>query len=63
MDAIDKLDDKQRYVFVETEIKGRSYEELSKESGEKIGTLLSRKSRAAKKLKDMMYEYMKEEKK
>jgi RNA polymerase sigma factor (sigma-70 family) len=58
MAAIDKLDEKQRYVFVETEIKGRSYDELVRETGEKLGTLLSRKSRAAKKLKEMIRGYM-----
>ncbi len=55
--SIDGLDEKQRYVFVETEIKGRSYEDLAAETGEKLGTLLSRKSRAKEKLKKMLYEY------
>lgn len=56
--AIASLDDKSRYVFVETEIKGRPYEELVEETGEKIGTLLSRKSRARKKLRVLIKEYM-----
>jgi DNA-directed RNA polymerase specialized sigma24 family protein len=34
-EAINSLDAKSRYVFVETEIKGRSYEELVAETGEK----------------------------
>ena len=56
--AILSLDVKSRYVFVETEIKGRSYDSLVKESGEKLGTLLSRKNRAKKQLKDALEIYM-----
>ena len=56
--AIAALEPNQRYVFVETQIKGRSYEELARETGEKIGTLLSRKSRAVKKLKMTVYGYI-----
>lgn len=55
--AIEDLDEKSRYVFVETEIKGRSYDDLIEESGEKLGTLLSRKSRARKKLQVVLEEY------
>ena len=57
-EAINSLDEKSKYVFIETELKGRTYEELVEETGEKIGTLLSRKSRAKKKLKSMLKEYM-----
>lgn len=56
--AIDGLDEKSRYVFVETEIKGRSYEDLVTESGIKLGTLLSRKSRARHKLKEALAHYI-----
>jgi RNA polymerase sigma factor (sigma-70 family) len=56
--AVNRLDKDQRYVFVETEIKGRSYDELVKETGEKLGTLLSRKSRAVKKLRAELREYV-----
>ena len=59
--AIDRLDEKQRFVFVETEMKGRSYESLVKQTGEKLGTLLSRKNRAIKKLRKMIEEYIYEE--
>lgn len=61
MRSVERLEENQRYVFVETEIKGRSYDELVRETGEKLGTLLSRKSRAAKKLKEMIREYLAEE--
>ena len=58
--AINRLEPKQRYVFLETEIKGRSYDELAKETGEKTGTLLSRKSRAVKKLREVITIYIHE---
>lgn len=55
--ALGMLDDKSRLVFVETEINGKSYKELSDQTGEPIGTLLSRKSRAMKKLNIILDEY------
>jgi RNA polymerase sigma-70 factor (ECF subfamily) len=58
--AIDRLDPKSRYVFVSTEIYGKSFKELSFETGEKIGSLLSRKSRAMKKLREYLIVYMEE---
>lgn len=57
-EAILSLDVKLRYVFVETEIRGRSYDSLVKESGEKLGTLLSRKNRARKQLRDALLTYV-----
>ena len=62
MQAIERLEPKQRFVFVQTEMKGRSYDELVAETGEKLGTLLSRKNRAIKKLRKMIEEYINEEK-
>lgn len=59
--AIDSLDEKHRYIFIEAQIKRRSYEDLCKETGEKLGTLLSRKSRAAKKVKMIIESYIYEE--
>ena len=56
--AINSLDIKSKYVFIETEIKGRSYDELVEETGEKLGTLLSRKSRAKKKLQKEILNYI-----
>ena len=58
-DAIYALDEKSRFIFVETELKGKSYKELSKETGVKLGTLLSRKSRALKKMEKILTEYVK----
>lgn len=59
--ALESLDEKHRYIFVETQIKGRSYEDLVRETGEKLGTLLSRKSRAAAKIKEIVGDYLNEE--
>jgi len=56
--ALYLLDENSRYVFMETEIKGRSYKELSEETGEPVGTLLSRKSRAVKKLRILLKDYV-----
>ncbi len=58
--ALAALDEKSRYILVETEFKGRSYEALMAETGEKLGTLLSRKSRAKKKLYGLLEVYMEE---
>lgn len=57
--ALSLLDEKSRFVFVETEINGNSYKALSLQTGEPIGTLLSRKSRAVKKLNIILDEYEK----
>lgn len=56
--AIDSLNDKSKYIFIETEIKGKSYRKIMEESGERLGTLLSRKSRAAKKLTVILKNYL-----
>ncbi len=56
--AIDLLDEKSKYIFIETELMGRSYKELCDETGIKLGTLLSRKSRAVKKIKKTVSEYL-----
>ena len=56
-EALSLLDERSRYVFVETELGGKSYKELSEETGEPVGTLLSRKSRAVKKLSIILDEY------
>jgi len=41
--ALDELPDEQRDVFVAHELEGRSFKELSRESGVSVNTLLSRK--------------------
>jgi RNA polymerase sigma factor (sigma-70 family) len=60
-EAILSLDERSKFIFIETEIKGRSYKEIAEETGQNIGTLLSRKSRAQKKLKTILKQYFNEE--
>ncbi len=57
-DTLFKMDPKSRFVFIETEISGRSYRDLVEQTGEKLGTLLSRKNRAKKKLQKVLYGYL-----
>jgi RNA polymerase sigma factor (sigma-70 family) len=56
-EAVSSLEPKQRAVFVATEIKGRSFKELSVQWNEPVGTLLSRKCRAVKVLKEMLKDF------
>jgi RNA polymerase sigma factor (sigma-70 family) len=49
--ALDALPPPDRAIWIETEIEGRSFREIASETGEPVGTLLSRKSRAAKLLR------------
>lgn len=56
-EALSMLDDKSRFVFEQTEFNGKSYKELSEQTGEPLGTLLSRKSRAVKKLALLLRDY------
>lgn len=55
-DAIGRLEPRQRAILIATELRGRTFRELSEEWGEPIGTLLSRKSRAVKALRRMLSE-------
>jgi DNA-directed RNA polymerase specialized sigma24 family protein len=52
--ALDELPDEQREVFVAHEIDGRSFKELSKESGVSVNTLLSRKRYAVLHLRERL---------
>ena len=53
-EAIGKLEPRQRAILIATELKGKSFRELSEAWGEPIGTLLSRKSRAVKTLRQLL---------
>ncbi len=57
IDAMDELPKKQRFVFIENVIEGRTFRELAAETGESINTLLARKRYAIqflqKRLKDI----------
>jgi RNA polymerase sigma factor (sigma-70 family) len=52
--ALDELPDEQREVFVAHELEGRSFKELSAESGVTVNTLLSRKRYAVLHLRERL---------
>ena len=52
--AIEQLKPDQQAIIVETEFEGQSFEDLSNRWNVPIGTLLSRKHRAIKKLQEIM---------
>ena len=52
--ALDELSDEQRDVFIAHELEGRSFKELSEESGVNINTLLSRKRYAVLHLRERL---------
>jgi RNA polymerase sigma factor (sigma-70 family) len=52
--AIDELPDEQREVFIAHELEGRSFKELSAESGVNLNTLLSRKRYAVLNLRERL---------
>jgi RNA polymerase sigma factor (sigma-70 family) len=52
--ALDELPDEQREVFIAHELEGRSFKELSAESGVSINTLLSRKRYAVLHLRERL---------
>jgi RNA polymerase sigma factor (sigma-70 family) len=53
-DALDELPDEQREVFVGHEIEGRSFKEMSAETGLSVNTLLSRKRYAVLHLRERL---------
>ena len=53
-EALDELPDEQREVFVGHEIEGRSFKEMSAESGVSVNTLLSRKRYAVLHLRERL---------
>jgi len=57
VDALAELPPKQRDVFVKHEMEGMSFEDIARESGEKINTLLSRKRYAVLALRKMLAPY------
>ena len=52
--AMDELPEEQREVFVAHELEGRSFKELSAESGVSVNTLLSRKRYAVLHLREQL---------
>ncbi len=55
--ALSVLSDEQRAVLMATELEGRTFHELSKEWGIPLGTLLARKSRALKKIREAFSDF------
>jgi RNA polymerase sigma factor (sigma-70 family) len=55
-DALDMLKQEEREIIVMTEFEDRSFAECSEIFGEPVGTLLSRKSRALKKVRGILGE-------
>ncbi len=53
-DALDELPEEQREVFIAHELEGRSFRELSEESGVSVNTLLSRKRYAVLHLRERL---------
>ena len=56
-DALDELPGEQREVFVAHEFEGRSFKELSEETGTSVNTLLSRKRYAVLHLRERLQEF------
>jgi RNA polymerase sigma factor (sigma-70 family) len=59
-EALDELPEEQREVFIAHEIEGRSFKELSAETGVSVNTLLSRKRYAVLHLRDRLKEIYEE---
>lgn len=51
-EALSILDDDQRSILVANELEEKTFQEVSEETGVPVGTLLARKSRALKKIKE-----------
>lgn len=60
MEAVDELPQEQREVFLQHEVEGRSFKEMSTETGLSINTLLSRKRYAVLYLRERLAELYQE---
>jgi RNA polymerase sigma factor (sigma-70 family) len=63
-EAIDELPEEQRTVFLANEVEGKSFKQLSEETGVSINTLLARKRYAVLRLREKLqdvYEELSEE--
>jgi RNA polymerase sigma factor (sigma-70 family) len=58
--ALDELPEEQQQVFIWNELEGVSFEEIAKKTGEKVGTLISRKRYAVLHLRKRLEELYKE---
>ena len=61
-EALDELPDEQRYAFVANEIEGRTFKEISEQTGDPVATLISRKRYAVlhsrQRLEDLYNEFI-----
>lgn len=55
-EALEELPEEQREVFVMHELEGKSFKEISEETGERVNTLLSRKRYAVLSLRERLQE-------
>ena len=60
MNALAKLPDERRQVFIDAAIDGKSYSQVAEEQGVKIGTVMSRLNRARTQLKHELAAYARE---
>ncbi len=60
MEAIATLKEDEQMIIIMTDFEGRSFREISENTGEPVGTLLSRKSRAIKKIEKKLAYLFKE---
>jgi RNA polymerase sigma factor (sigma-70 family) len=60
MEAVDELPEDQRIVFLQHEIEGKSFKEMSAETGISVNTLLSRKRYAVLYLRERLAELYKD---
>ncbi|MDZ7401785.1 MAG: RNA polymerase sigma factor [candidate division KSB1 bacterium] len=54
MEAIEELPEKQRYVFIQQVVEGKTFRELAEETGDSINTLIARKRYAVQFLKNRL---------
>jgi RNA polymerase sigma factor (sigma-70 family) len=60
MEAIEELPEDQRFVFLQHEIEGKSFKDMSAETGVSVNTLLSRKRYAVLYLRERLAEFYQE---
>ena len=59
IEGIESLPEKQKYVFVQQVIEGRTFQELARETGDSVNTLLARKRYAVQFLRNELVEIKK----
>lgn len=57
LDALNRLPEERRKIFIETAVDGKSYKQVAEENNIKIGTVMSRLNRARNQLKKELASY------